>query len=89
MIPSISWSRMRSTLETRRLAISLEPDLFMALRATRSVRTMPTESRLSSRTAMSSSISVTPFACCGVAENAQNRLLTRAAHMGDCVFAGA
>ena len=32
----------------------------MALKATRSVRTIPTESRLSSSTAMSSSISVTP-----------------------------
>ena len=45
---------------TRRLAISLESDLFMALRATRRVSTIPTESRLISRTAISSSMRVTP-----------------------------
>ena len=60
MMPATCCSRMRSTLATRRLLINLVSVLFIALSATRSEITMPTESRLMRVTAISSSINVTP-----------------------------
>ena len=53
-------SRMRSTLTARRLAMSLESALFIALNPIRNDMTIPTESRLIRVIAMSNSMSVKP-----------------------------